>query len=113
MTQTMGIVFRPGSLVANEVTHFRRRLSLHGPLAVTQAQSGQVGPGFGMTNAFGRMQDRVAAILLPPVPALPRLIGIVLDVGEIGVEGPGECCLNVIEEMLLVVLDREGIVPAL
>ena len=66
-----------------------------------------------MANALRAMQDRIAAILLTPVTALACLVFVVVQSGELGVERFQEGLPDVFEEVFLVVLDREGIVPAL
>src|SRR6185369_4702777 len=105
MAQAAGIVPRASLLVADEVAHLGASYPLHRPLTVTHADGGQVGPGDGMTNPFGGMQHRIAAILLAPMTTLARLIDVVVQAGEIGIESLPEGLLDVFEEVFLVVLD--------
>src|SRR5262249_49439730 len=113
VTQAVGIVSRAGLLVTDEVAGLAGGFPLGRPLAVTHANRGQVGPGVGMTNPLGGMQDRVAAVLLAAMTTLAGFVGVVVHAGELGVERLHERLLDVLQEVLLVVLDREGIVPAL
>src|SRR5271166_704693 len=113
ISQPTAVVFRAGLLIPNEIANLRCRFSLHRPLAVTHADGCQIGPGVHMTNPLGVVQDRVAAILLTPMTTLARLIGVMIQTGEIAVQRLQETLLDVLEEMFLVVLDREGIVPTL
>src|SRR3954468_13748957 len=80
-------VSRAGPLAADEITHLGRRLPLDAPLAETHADGGQAGPGVGLADALRRVQDRIAAVFLPPVATAPRLILVVVQAGERGVEG--------------------------
>lgn len=66
-----------------------------------------------MTNPLRAVQDRIAAILLTPVTTLARLVFVVVQAGELGVERFQEGVLDVFEEVFRVVLDGEGIVAAL
>src|SRR5262249_56610920 len=97
--------------VADEIAALVGAFPVHGPLTVTDADGAQPGPGVRLPNPGGGTQDRIAPMLLTPVATRPRLIGVVIQAGEIGVERPHERLLDVLEEVLLVVLDRQGIVP--
>src|SRR5262249_26515921 len=98
--QPTGIVFRAGPLVADEIATLGGGFPLHGSLAVTHPDGGQAGPGVGMANPLGAMQDRVAPILFTPVTTLARLVDVVVHVGELGVERLQEGLLDAFEAVL-------------
>src|SRR5207253_2537859 len=97
VSQPAAVVPRAGPLVADEIADLRGGLPLHGPLTVTHADGGQARPGVRTTNPLGGVQDRIAPILLTPMATLARLVGIVVQAGEVGVERPRERLLDVFE----------------
>src|SRR5262245_45740783 len=113
MAQSPAIVLGTRLLTADEIPEFQRRLPLNRALAVTHANGGQTGPIFLVTNPLGGRQDGITAKLLTTVTPLAFLIDVVLQACEVRVEGLLEPAPNVFPQMLLVLLDDQGIIAPL
>src|SRR5262245_36354649 len=100
--QPTAVAPRARPLAADDVPGLGRRLARRCPLAVAHADGAQAGPVLVVPDALGGVEDRVAAVLLPPVAAVVRLIGVVLEAGEAPVEGPLEARLDVLQKVRLV-----------
>ena len=88
VAQRFPIHLGAGLSTADEITRLLTGDALDRPLAVTHADGGQARPGVRTTNPLGGVQDRIAPILLTPMATLARLVGIVVQAGEVGVERP-------------------------
>src|SRR5947209_491438 len=112
VAQAPAVVLRAGPFAADEIPGLGGRLSAYRPLAVADADGGQTGPILTPANPLGAVQDGVTAILLPAVALRTCLIGVVLDPGEILINGPLNPGLDVLQQMRLIVLDRQRVVTA-
>src|SRR5215210_7248163 len=106
-------VLRPRLLAGDEVPHFRSRLPLERPLAVADADGLQPLPLPAGAQPLGPVQHRVAAVLLPAVAALPLLPAVMLHLRQARRERLLESASDVLQQMLLILLDRQHVVGAL
>src|SRR5262249_15805096 len=75
------------SLAADEIAQFLRCPPVDRALAIAEADGGETGPVLAMTQASGMPQERVAAVLVPAVAPLARLVGVVVQAGEVVLAG--------------------------
>src|SRR5216683_8146784 len=110
LTQPLAIELGADFPAANEITHFRGRLALHGPLAGTHTDGRQLGPVLRLTDPLRRVQHGIATVFFTAVTTFALVPSVVLQPRKVGVECLSEPELDVCQQMRLVVLDGQGVV---